>query len=328
MARAGKLTIASIAIGVAAGVLVLGAAVASNVTQSPAPGEDRPGGAATSRHATTNANAFSHASSGIGFAGEFRFKLGNALFRKAWVSSPSSTEASDGLGPLFNARACQSCHLKDGRGHPPAANWPDDDAVSMFLRLSIPPQTDADRAALASNRVNVIPEPTYGGQLQDIAAPGHAGEGRMHIRYEDVVVTLGDGERVTLRKPHYTITDLAYGPMHKDAMLSPRVAPQMIGLGLLQAIPEADILARADPDDRDGNGISGRPNRVFSVVDQKVMLGRFGHKAGNPTVRQQSAGAFAGDIGIGNPLAPEPYGDCTANQPTCRAAPPRQYTPP
>jgi CxxC motif-containing protein (DUF1111 family) len=109
--------------------------------------------------------------------------------------------------------------------------------------------------------------------------------------------------------------------MHPDAMFSPRVAPQMIGLGLLEAIPAADILAGADPEDADGNGISGRANVVWSRVYDQPMLGRFGLKAGMPTVMEQSAGAFAGDIGISSPLFPEPAGDCTAAQVVCQEGP-------
>lgn len=287
----------------------------------PEPGEEKPGGEATSRKSVNNRNAFSHSSGNLSFEKELDFKVGNGVFRKLWVSAPSSTKASDGLGPLYNARSCQRCHIKDGRGHPPAANWPDDNAVSMFLRLSIPPQTDADRARLAAHRVTVIPEPTYGGQLQDVAIQGHSAEGKMHISYKPIKVTLSGGEEVTLRKPTYSVTELGYGPMHPDVMLSPRVAPQMIGLGLLEAIPEEQIVANADPDDKDGDGISGRPNRVWSHVDQRVALGRFGWKAGNPTVRQQSAEAFAGDIGISNPMVPNPAGDCTPNQKFCLGAP-------
>src|SRR5690606_730027 len=145
------------------------------------PAEGHPGGEATSLGSTDNTNAFSHSSANMGFARELDFKIGNAIFRKLWVSAPASTKSSDGLGPLYNARSCQTCHLKDGRGHPPNGNWPDDNAVSMLLRLSIPPQTDADRELLASGRASVIPEPTYGTQLQDLAIAGHKGEGHVHI---------------------------------------------------------------------------------------------------------------------------------------------------
>ena len=94
-----------------------------------------PGGAATSTGSTNNRDAFSHSSGNLSFAKEFDFKIGNAIFRKLWVSAPASTRSSDGLGPLYNARSCQRCHLKDGRGHPPRANWPEDNEISMFIRI-------------------------------------------------------------------------------------------------------------------------------------------------------------------------------------------------
>ncbi len=293
---------------------------AENFTK-PEAGEEFPGGAATSRKSVNNANSFSHSSGNMPFRQDLAFKVGNGIFRKLWVSAPASTTASDGLGPLYNARSCQRCHLKDGRGHPPEANYPDDSAVSMFLRLSVPPRTDEERQALAARKVNVIPEPTYGGQLQDLSIQGHDAEGRMHITYAEVSVTLAGGEVVRLRKPSYRITDLGYGPLDPKVMISPRVAPQMIGLGLLEAIPEDQILMAADPEDKDGDGISGRANKVWSSEHDKVMLGRFGWKAGAPTVRQQSAGAFEGDIGISNPLARRAAGDCTAKQTHCLKAP-------
>ena len=278
------------------------------------------GGAATDRRAP-DANAFSRPSHNLDGDGRMRFFVGNGLFKKVWVEAPSSTEASDGLGPLYNARSCQRCHLKDGRGHPPAANYPDDNAVSMFLRLSVPARSAAEVEDLRSGRAKTIPHPVYGGQLQDFAISGHVAEGRMAIYYEDRVVTLADGSTVTLRAPHYFVTDLGYGPMNPDAMLSPRVANPMIGLGLLEAIAEEDILENEDPDDRDGDGVSGRANRVWDVEAKHLVLGRFGWKAGNPTIRQQSAEAFAGDIGISTPLFPAGYGDCTERQTACRSAP-------
>ncbi|MGE8940369.1 di-heme oxidoredictase family protein [Leptospira interrogans] len=284
-------------------------------------GEDRPGGDATTDTGLATADAFSQFSANMGFAKELDFKIGNGVFRKLWVSAPASTKSSDGLGPLFNARACQSCHLKDGRGNPPRSTDIEDRSVSMFLRLSIPPETEEQRKAIAEHRRNVIAESTYGVQLQELGVQGHQGEGRMLITYEEIPVTLAGGEVVSLRKPTYSIADLGYGPMHPKTMISPRMTPQMIGLGLLEAIPEADILARDDPDDRDGDGISGRANRVWSAENKRPMLGRFGWKAGQPTVLQQSAEAFTGDIGIGNWMAPYPYGDCTPAQEFCRQAP-------
>ncbi|MEL6958347.1 MAG: di-heme oxidoredictase family protein [Pseudomonadota bacterium] len=274
-------------------------------------------GAATVR-VMANANAFSLPSANITFEDELTFRVGNGLFRKLWVSSPSSTLASDGLGPLYNARSCPRCHIKDGRGHPPEG--PDDNAISMFLRTSIP----ADYSAMAQEiegYIATLPEPTYGTQMQDFSLAGHPAEYTLQIDYEEIEVLLSGGEVDYLRMPTYTAADLGYGPLHPEAMLSPRVAPQMIGLGLLEAIPAADIMALADPDDTNGDGISGRPNVVWSVVYDQAMLGRFGLKAGSPTVREQSAGAFAGDIGISNPLFPAAWGECTETQSECRSAP-------
>lgn len=285
-----------------------------------APFEALPGGAATVRDRTTP-DAFSDPSGNISFDRELDFRVGNGLFRKLWVSAPSSTLASDGLGPLYNARACQSCHIKDGRGHPPEGA--DDNAVSMFLRVSIPMPPGADNGAARTaieGYLATAPDPVYGGQLQDFGTAGHPAEYRLEVTYEEVAVTLSDGETAMLRRPTYRAADLGYGPLHPDAMLSPRAAPQMIGLGLLEAIPAADILALADPVDADGDGISGRPNIVWSVEFDQPMLGRFGYKAGMPTVREQSAAAFAGDIGIASPLFPELWGDCTLAQSGCRQA--------
>lgn len=279
--------------------------------------EKNAAGAATVR-AKRNADVFSQPSGNISFEDELTFKVGNGLFRKLWVSSPSSTLASDGLGPLYNARSCQRCHLKDGRGHPPQG--PEDNAISMFLRVSIP-DTQADGIADIEGYLATLPDPTYGTQLQDFSLAGHAAEYRLDIQYEDIEVALSDGETASLRHPTYTAADLGYGPLHPDAMLSPRIAPQMIGLGLLEAIPAADILSRVDPDDTDGNGISGRANIVWSREFDMAMLGRFGLKAGMPTVREQSAGAFAGDIGISNPLFPAAQGECTDKQTACVSAP-------
>lgn len=283
----------------------------------PEPYERHPAGAATS-FKPLNSNAFSHPSANMSFERELDFRVGDGIFRKLWVSSPSSTRSSDGIGPIYNARSCQACHIKDGRGRPPA---PGEVAVSMFLRLSVPPQTQEQRQARAANRIATVPEPVYGRQLQNFSVQGVLAEGRMTLEYEEFPVILSDGQVVHLRRPTYGVTGLNHGPLHPDTMLSPRVAPPMIGMGLIEAIPETDILALTDPDDSDGDGVSGRPNRVWSKEHGRVMPGRFGWKAGEPTVAQQAAHAFAGDMGLSSHLAPDPWGDCTAAQVGCRDAP-------
>ncbi len=280
--------------------------------------EAMPAGAATVRK-IVNRDIFSHPSANLSFKGRETFSVGNGLFRKDWVTAPSSTQASDGLGPLFNARSCQGCHLKDGRGHPPASA--EDDAVSMLVRLSVPPASDAERQMLADRQALVIAEPTYGTQLQDFAIPGLPSEGRVSITYEDVPVELNGGETVTLRKPTLEITDTGFGPMRPDTMLSARVAQPMIGLGLLEAVADTDILAKADPEDSDKDGISGRPNMVRDAETGDIMLGRFGWKAIQPSIREQSAHAFNGDMGLSSPPTPNPHGDCTEAQAICLEQP-------
>lgn len=280
--------------------------------------ERLPAGALTHKKAL-NTNAFSHSSANMNFERELNFKVGNALFRRVWASSPSSTQASDGLGPLFNARACQRCHIKDGRGHPPANS--DDNNISMLMRLSIPATTPAEKALLDSGKANSINDPIYGGQLQDHSVAGLHSEGKFIIHYTETPIQLADNESASLRKPHYRFQALKYGPLSDAIRYSPRIAPQMIGLGLLEAIKEEDILKQADPHDKDNNGISGKAQQVWSQEHNKMMLGRFGHKAGMPTLNQQNQSAFSGDIGLGTPLFPKATGDCTAAQTLCLELP-------
>ena len=274
-------------------------------------------GGATTHHKAIDRHAFSLPAANLPFKKGLDFKLGNSIFKKLWVPAPSSTTASDGLGPLYNARSCMQCHIRDGRGHTPDDSKPEDNAVSLFLRLSIPPQNEEQEQALAAGRIGVVPEPTYGAQLQDFAVTGLSAEGQMQIRYSEETITLSGGETVSLRRPSYAISDLGYGPLHPETMLSPRIAPPMIGLGLLESIPEASILALSDPHDRDSNGISGKANKVWDQQTKTAALGRFGWKAGSPTLNQQNNSAFNGDIGISTPYAVSPYGECTQKQENC-----------
>jgi CxxC motif-containing protein (DUF1111 family) len=286
--------------------------------------ESMPGGAATVR-VWANADAFSQPSGNISFEGEMAFKVGNGLFKKLWIAAPSSTQASDGLGPFYNARACQSCHIKDGRGHPPDGEA---GAMSMLLRLAVPAPDGAAASALQDYLAGLdgevpqtMPDPVYGGQLQDLSVAGQTAEGRVAVTWTEETVELAGGETASLRRPVWSVAEPGHGPLRPDLALSPRIASQMIGLGLLEAIPAADIIAREDPADADGDGISGRANIVWSAEFGQPMLGRFGWKAGRPTIREQSAAAFAGDIGISTPLFPAPWGDCTQAQEACRAGP-------
>ena len=281
------------------------------------PGEAWPGGS-TSQPAKRLRDAFSQPSATLPFEQRLDFHIGQSLFEKLWVASPSSTAASDGLGPLFNARACAGCHLRNGRGHPPATA--DGNAVSLFLRLSVAPDPQQRRQMEAGTLANV-PDPVYGRQLQNFSVQNVPAEGRLGVEYSDQVVRLADGSDVHLRRPRYRILQPGYGPVAAELNLSPRLAPPMIGLGLLEAVPESALVAREDPEDRNGDGISGRLNRVWSEREQRVVAGRFGWKAGNGTLADQNDSALAGDIGIGNALFPSPHGDCMPTQAACLQAP-------
>lgn len=276
------------------------------------PGEALSGGHASVAQA--DHNAFSLPSANLTPVRRLDFSVGNSFFRAPWVIAPSTTTARDGLGPLFNTNACQNCHIKDGRGHPPAADAAS--AVSMLLRLSIPAEPGQEAQL---QRHGVIAEPTYGGQLQDMATPGHAPEGRIRLEWQAHRITLADGSEVELRQPKLKLSDLGYGPLHPQTQFSLRIAPPMIGLGLLEAIADADLLALADPDDSNGDGISGRANQVWDDARGQSVLGRFGWKAGQPTLNQQNAHAFAGDMGLTTSLLPAD--DCTSAQAACQQMP-------
>jgi CxxC motif-containing protein (DUF1111 family) len=257
----------------------------------PAPaGAARLGGAATIDDA--GPNAFGYAAPFLTPTERRAFVVGNSFFKQNWVSSPSSTEGRDGLGLLFNARSCSACHLRDGRSRPPE---PDETAhEGLLVRVGIPSATGAD-----------LPHPRYGGQIQDSAVPGIRPEARVTISWEPRAGAFGDGARFDVLAPRYRLTDLGYGPLEAAATIGPRTAPHLVGLGLLEAVPEAAILALADPDDRDGDGISGRAHLLASGEPGRPELGRFGWKATQPTVRAQTAAAFVHDMGITSTLFPE-----------------------
>jgi CxxC motif-containing protein (DUF1111 family) len=256
-------------------------------------------------------NAYSLPAANLPMSKRLDFSVGNSFFRNPWVQAPASTDARDGLGPLFNTNGCQNCHIKDGRGHPPEEN--DLHAVSMLVRLSIPAMTPEQKKAYIKD--GGIPEPTYGGQLQDFALQDQTPEGKIEITYTDVPVEFKDGTTVILRKPHLNITDLGYGNMHPDTEFSARVAPPMIGLGLLESIPDETLLVWVDEHDANKDGISGKANKVWDIEKDDFSIGRFGWKAGQPTLMQQNAAAFNGDVGLTSHLFPNE--NCTSKQTIC-----------
>ncbi|MET0065394.1 MAG: di-heme oxidoredictase family protein [Candidatus Thiodiazotropha sp.] len=244
----------------------------------------------------------------------FQFHIGKSLFERIWVSAPASTRAADGLGPLYNARSCVACHPKHGRGRPPAD--PAEPPLSLVLKLDVPVPQAEPPDITQNNR----PEPVYGLQIQNAAVAGHPGEAKISVRYRDIPFTLPEAETVQLRQPVYEILETRYGELHPDTRRSPRLAPQLVGLGLLDTIPQEMLVTRSDAEDRDGDGISGQVNWVWSREAQKLLPGRFGHKAGLVNLDEMTQSAFFTDIGLSTPLYPEAYGDCTEQQSACRTA--------
>ncbi|QPO10616.1 thiol oxidoreductase [Thalassospira sp. A40-3] len=299
----------------------IGLAIAPIVVNAQTTGDPALAGGETSSTGTKGRNAFLHQSANMSFEKRLDFKLGEALFQRLWVTAPTRTKAADGLGPLFNSRACSGCHIRNGRGHPVDENDSEAGATSMLLRLSIPPQTAAQLRDHLDGKLATLPDPVYGGQFQDFSIPGIQAEGRVKVTYTTTDILLAGGETVTLRNPSYEMTDLAYGPLHRDVMVSPRLAPPMIGLGLLEAIPDSTLIAASDPQDKDGDGISGRFNQVWDIAKSEMAIGRFGWKAGMPTLDQQNQNAFQFDIGLSTPLYPNASGDCTTAQTDCITAP-------
>jgi CxxC motif-containing protein (DUF1111 family) len=301
----------------ARGVVCLGLALAASplAWSDAAPADADPLGERTGGATTvwaTGKNAFSFPAANLSDAERTRFVIGNSFFKRNWVIAPASTTARDGLGPHFIARSCGACHALDGRGAPPdfRRGLADEQPLALLLRLSVP-GTDAHGGPR--------PEPVYGDQFTNAAVPGVKPEGEVTLRWKPIRGRFADGTPYTLQQPVYGFRKLGYGPMAKDVRVSPRIAPQVIGIGLLEAIPEAEIERNAAEQTAMPGPIKGQPNRVWDAVAGREMIGRFGWKANVATVAHQTAGAFLGDIGITSSVFPNET--CTPKQADCRAAP-------
>lgn len=257
-------------------------------------------------------NAFSFPAANLPDEERTRFAIGNSFFKRNWVQAPASTTARDGLGPHFIARSCGGCHVQDGRGKPPEIldRLSTEQPVDLLFRLSIP-GTDS--------RHGVVPDPVYGDQFNNAAVAGVKPEGKVHIQITEVQGKYPDGTPYVLKKPAYSFSDLGYGPLHPEVMVSPRIAPQVVGLGLLEAIEDKDILNNSAQQAALPGPIKGVPNRVWDAYAQKEMLGRFGWKANVATLAHQTGGAFLGDIGITSSVFPSE--NCTSAQKDCLQAP-------
>jgi CxxC motif-containing protein (DUF1111 family) len=209
-------------------------------------------------------------------------RLGLALFRDDFVASDSF--AQGGLGPIFNNSSCENCHKLNG-----AAPFPtiQNRLTGLLLRLS----------SGSGSYGRPLPVPGFGGQLQQRAIPGSAPEAVVNWIFEEHTETFADGEVVSLRKPVFSILN-TYTSFPSDAMVSPRIAGHMFGLGLLEAIDDNTLLAMADEYDSNKDGISGRPNYVWDDQNKHLVMGRFGWKANQPHLYQQCAAAYQEDMGV------------------------------
>ncbi len=265
-------------------------------------------GGETTRAGGVTRNAFSQPAPNLTNEERRSFEVGDSFFNQNWVQAPASADARDGLGPTFNAQACSSCHPFDGRGAPPDPATPEHE-LGLLLRISLPGE-DADGGPRDV--------PHYGDQIQDRALDGVAAEATVDVQYHDIHGRYGDGSPYTLREPRYRIEDAAFGDLPDDVLISARLAPQVIGSGLLEAVPAASIEALTDPDDADGDTISGRTNHVPDPATGATELGRFGWKANVASIDAQVTGAFHGDIGITSSIHPRE--NCPVGQNECASA--------
>lgn len=247
------------------------------------------------------------------------FMLGRSFFSIPWVAAPSATTARDGLGPLFNANTCISCHIEHGAGQ--ALSAEEQPLRALVVKLS---QPIFQTQALAKGMIN-MPDPIYGGQIA-INAVGHVPiEAIPRLEQQSHTVTYPDGETVTLTKYFPKLTQLGYGELSPDTVISLRQAQTLAGLALIAQVSDAEILRYVDEQDSDGDGISGRANWVQDKSDGQQRLGRFGWKASQPNILQQTADAAANDMGLTNPFFPEER--CTPAQQACLEAPRGRLSP-
>ncbi|MFW3405605.1 di-heme oxidoredictase family protein [Aliarcobacter butzleri] len=245
-----------------------------------------------------------------------KFMLGRSFFSIPWVEAPSVTTARDGLGPLFNANSCISCHPKNGRGTLfTKNNLP---SRALIARLSIKSDDSLEHKELLKYQ-GFVPEPVYGNQLAINGIFGVDFEGKIKIDFEKKEVVFPDGEKQVLLKPKYSLTDLNYGDLHKDVNISYRIAQTLNGMGLIALISDEDILANEDVDDKDGDGISGRANWVYSKITKKTELGKYTWKASVAFLKEQIANAASNDIGLTTSVNPSE--NCTDFQKACKNAP-------
>jgi CxxC motif-containing protein (DUF1111 family) len=257
--------------------------------------------------ADASPSAYTHPAPGLDAKQLELFALGHRMFNNRWAFFWFEN-AEFGRGPTSNAQACTTCHTNNGRGLTTGtrlpANGVDGDARDHHITVPFEPAPNlVVRISLQGEDAHGGPRlhPHYGDQLQTFGVQGVLpAEGQFVVEWREQMVALPDGEQVALRAPTLALSELAYGPLGEDALVGLRLAPPLIGLGLLEAIPEETIvqLAARPP----VAGIRGRVNRVWDESQSKTVLGRFGLKANHGSIREQVAAAFFNDIGLSTPV--------------------------
>ncbi|QRN94221.1 c-type cytochrome [Archangium violaceum] len=250
---------------------------------------------------------FQQMANNIGIGNTKRFVQGRRLFHTSFAdgkhsehptTNPIFTEHVGQLGPRYNQSRCIECHTANGRSPAPV----------LGARLD----TLSVLTGVAGANGTVLPDPIYGLNVQQRAASTTAPDYAVSVAsYDKTVRTLAGGEQVELVKPVYTFK----GPV--PSLFSVRQAPQVIGMGLLEAVAEPTILALADPDDANGDGVRGVPHWVNDPETGKVHLGRFGWKATKASLRHQVGDALVKDMGVTSPVFPSR--SCQQGAPDCRS---------
>ena len=240
-----------------------------------------------------NSNAFSTVAPNASGTDFTNHAFGDAQFEQSFVTAPATVNG--GLGNIFNNTSCVSCHIKDGRSAFPSN-------ITNLSGLLL-------RGSIAGFGLNGSPNPIpgFGTQIQNQAVFGSVPEARYQVSFTTINETLADGTVISLRKPIFTLVD-SYIALPSNILLSPRIATPVFGLGLLEAISEADILSKQDINDLDNDGISGKANYVWDPVLVQTKLGRFGWKANSSSVLVQCAGAYVEDMGVTNYVFPNETG--------------------
>jgi CxxC motif-containing protein (DUF1111 family) len=216
---------------------------------------------------------------------------GDALFESTFVSAPAVV--NPGLGPLYNNTACSRCHLNEGRGSPVVGEGPQGSQMLVFVSM---PQGSGEPEVPNGP----VPVPGVGLQVLDQAIFGHEPNAAVSIAWTEEAGAFADGTPFSLRRPVPTITLADGSKLPEGASVSLRQPLGVYGLGLLEAVSEADVLALVERTDK----VPGRVNHVWSRTTHDVRIGRFGRKATKPTIRDQAGQAFAVDMGLTNPLFP------------------------